>query len=250
MLPYTDWDDPVTSEIVENTNIIKAFGDTVKSRRNLVGISQEELAERADLHRTYVSDVERGARNVSLKNITRIAQALGVSTAELFPPELFGEKANKESAKKSANEFVDILLVEDDLNDVELTLHAFKQARFANRIQVVTDGAEALDYLFFQGRYAKQRPASGPQVILLDLQLPKVGGMEVLRRLRADKRTALTPVVILTTSKSSHDVAECRRLGADNYIIKPVNFQRLSVVTPQLNLSWALLKTMAVRSAA
>jgi CheY-like chemotaxis protein len=124
-----------------------------------------------------------------------------------------------------------------------LTLHAFKKVRFANRIQVVGDGQEALDYLFCAGEYA-HRPAGGPQMVLLDLYLPKLSGLEVLRRLKADARTREIPVVILTISQVFSDFAECQRLGAETYIIKPLNFQRLSQVTPRLNLDWALLKPM------
>ena len=218
------------------------FGNAVKIRRGLLGISQEELAERADLHRTYVSDVERGARNVSLENITRLAQALEVSVAALFPDKLPSDKPGTGKTDGCAKHFVDILLVEDNADDVVLTLRAFKQARFANRVQVVADGVEALDYLFCRGKYADCQSAERPQVILLDLKLPQLNGLEVLRRIKADKRTAMIPVVILTMSDDSYDIAECRRLGAENYIVKPVSFLGLSRITPRLNLDWALLK--------
>jgi CheY-like chemotaxis protein len=131
--------------------------------------------------------------------------------------------------------------VEDNQDDVELTLHAFKQARFANRIQLAADGQEALDYLLREGKFA-DRPAGHPQIVLLDLYLPKVSGMEVLRRIKADERTRTLPVVILTISQMFSDFAECQRLGAETYIIKPLNFQRLSQITPRLQLDWALLK--------
>jgi two-component system response regulator len=137
---------------------------------------------------------------------------------------------------------VDILLVEDNPDDVALTLHAFKQARFANRVQVVTDGEEALDFVFCRGKYAAHQPAERPQVVLLDLNLPKVSGMEVLRRIKTDERTRHIPVVVLTISQMFKDFTECERLGAETYIIKPLNFQRLSQVTPRLKFDWALLK--------
>jgi CheY-like chemotaxis protein len=137
---------------------------------------------------------------------------------------------------------VDILLVEDNPDDVELTMQAFKQARFANRVQVVTDGQEALDFLFFRGKYARRRPTERPPVVLLDLHLPKLSGLDVLRELRADRRTAAVPVVILTTTVDVDNMTECKRLGADSYIVKPVSFERLSRATPPLNLSWALVK--------
>lgn len=221
-----------------------AFGTSVRSWRKRLGISQEELAERADLHRTYVSDVERGARNLSLESMTRIAQALRISVADFFPRELPSGKAGAGGSNGHGQKLVDILLVEDNSDDVELTMHAFKKVRFANSIQVVGDGQQALDYLFCEGNYA-HRPAGRPQIVLLDLYLPKISGLEVLRRLKADARTRAIPVVILTISQVFSDFAECQRLGAETYIIKPLNFQRLSQVTPRLNLDWALLQPVS-----
>ena len=139
---------------------------------------------------------------------------------------------------------VDILLVEDNPDDVELTLQAFKKARFANRMHVVRDGAQALDYLFRRGDQASYPETGRPQLILLDLNLPKMDGLEVLRFIKKHKRTRMIPVVILTASQMFGDMEECRRLGADTYIVKPVNFQRLSQITPQLSLNWALYKSV------
>jgi CheY-like chemotaxis protein len=224
---------------VEKVDHKKSFGSTVKAWRKRLGISQEELAERADLHRTYVSDVERGARNLSLESITRVAGALRVNVAELFPA---GPARGTSGANGHDARMVDVLLVEDNRDDVDLTLHAFKQARFSNRVTVVSDGEEALDYLFREGRHAS-RPRRQPQIVLLDLYLPKLGGVEVLRRLKADERTRLVPVVILTISQTMADFSECQRLGAETYITKPLNFQRLSQITPRLNLDWVLLQS-------
>lgn len=224
-------------------DVKKVFGTSVRGWRNLLGISQEELAERANLHRTYVSDIERGARNLSLESIERLARALEISVSSLFPqPEL--KNGRTITANGNGRDLVDILLVEDNADDVELTLHAFKKARFTNRVHVVSDGAEALDYLFSRGKYAARQTTERPHVVLLDLKLPKVSGLEVLRRIKADKRTSMIPVVILTISDDNYDIAECRRLGAENYIVKPVDFQRLSQATPQLNLNWVLLKPL------
>jgi CheY-like chemotaxis protein len=206
--------------------------------RNSRGFSQETLAELANLHRTYISDVERGARNLSLESITRLAQALDVSVAALFP----ADGTNGKDKPGWGRNLVEILLVEDNPDDVEMTLQAFKQARFANHVAVVTDGQQALDYLFCRGKFARRKPSGRVQVVLLDLNLPKVSGWEVLRQIKADMRTARTPVVILTVTNDHYSVTECRRLGAENYIVKPVNFQRLMKVTPQLKLDWALVK--------
>jgi CheY-like chemotaxis protein/DNA-binding XRE family transcriptional regulator len=222
----------------------KRFGASVRGWRNQLGISQEELAERASLHRTYISDVERGSRNVSLENIERLAQALDVSVPALFPQTNLGEMPPPASRKAGGKiSLVDVLLVEDNPDDVELTLRAFKKARFANRVQVVGDGANALDYVFCRGEYSQRRTDEHPQIILLDLDLPKVSGLEVLNRIKTDQRTCKIPVVILTVSDDNYNMIECRRLGADNYIVKPVSFQGLSQATPDLNLHWALLKT-------
>jgi CheY-like chemotaxis protein/predicted XRE-type DNA-binding protein len=228
--------------LVQEIDIKKTFGSSVRSWRKQLGLSQEELAERSDLHRTYISDVERGARNLSLESMTRLARALEIPVAALFPPESPGGEAGAITNHGQNREFVDILLVEDNADDVALTLHAFKQARFANHVLVVSDGAEALDCVFCRGKYSDRRPEMRPQVVLLDLNLPKVSGLEVLRQIKADERTRLIPVVVLTVSEMFRDFEECERLGAESYIIKPLNFHRLSQITPRLNLDWALLK--------
>jgi two-component system response regulator len=228
---------------VPKTDIKKSFGTSVKGWRQQLGFSQEELAERADLHRTYISDVERGARNLSLESINKLARALDISVSALFPTEEKGDGiSGADAATDAGRNVVDILLVEDNANDIELTLQAFQKARFANRVQIARDGEEALDYLFYRGKFATRQESQHPQVILLDLKLPKVSGLEVLRAIKADKRTAAMAVVVLTVSDDSHDIAECLRLGAANYIVKPVNFVRLSQTTPSLNLEWILLK--------
>lgn len=220
------------------------FGASVRGWRNQLGISQEKLAERANLHRTYVSDVERGSRNVSLENIERLAHALDISVSALFPESsLLNGQAETISNGASKANLVDVLLVEDNPDDVDLTLHAFKKAHFANRVHVVNDGAKALDYIFCREEFVHLRTRQRPQVILLDLDLPNVTGLEVLRRIKADPQTSAIPVVILTVSDDNYDIAECRRLGADNYIVKPVNFLGLIQATPSLNFQWALLKS-------
>jgi len=186
----------------------KIFGNSVKVARNLLGMSQETLADLSGLHRTYISDVERGSRNPSLKTIIRLAHSLEVSISTLFPLELQHWKTHGVRDQDQEKNFVDILLAEDEEDDVELTLLAFKQARFANRIHVVRDGSEALDYLFCRKKYANRKAAQGPQLILLDLNLPKVSGLEVLAAIRADKRTAQMPVVVLAVSHEPLIMAE------------------------------------------
>ena len=138
---------------------------------------------------------------------------------------------------------LNILLVEDNENDMFLTMQALKKANLTNRIFVVRDGAAALNYLFCTGEFAYRRLNDQPQVILLDLNLPKIDGLEVLRRVKADARTRAIPVVVLTASRDDAAIATCKRLGAETFIAKPVNFQNFSAMTLQLSLQWALLKS-------
>ena len=135
---------------------------------------------------------------------------------------------------------VEILLVEDNPNDVMLALHAFKKHKLSNHVHVVRDGAEALEFLFCAGAYA-DRPPDNPKAVLLDLKLPKVDGLEVLRRLKADPRTQRIPVVMLTSSREDQDIKKCYELGVNSYIVKPVDFEQFVEATYQLGLYWLLL---------
>ena len=134
-----------------------------------------------------------------------------------------------------------ILLVEDNLDDEMLTLRAMRKNNIANEIVVARDGAEALDYIFRTGKYEDRNILDGLQVILLDLNLPKIGGLDVLKRIRSDERTALYPVVILTSSKEERDLVESYQLGANSYIRKPVDFNQFSEAIRQLGLYWLVL---------
>jgi CheY-like chemotaxis protein len=134
-----------------------------------------------------------------------------------------------------------ILLVEDNPNDVALTERALRKARIANKLVVTKDGVEALDYLFGTGTWAERDLNSMPQVILLDLKLPKIDGMEVLRQIRTDDRTKLLPVVILTSSKEEKDLINGYALGANSYIRKPVSFNQFAEAVRQLGLYWLVL---------
>lgn len=134
-----------------------------------------------------------------------------------------------------------ILLVEDNSTDEELTLRALRKASLMNRVVVTRDGAEALDYLFARGAHAGRDAAEWPQVVLLDLNLPKLGGHDVLKAIRADERTRRLPVVILTSSGQERDVLQGYANGANSYVVKPVDFGRFADAVRQLGLYWLLL---------
>jgi two-component system, response regulator len=136
---------------------------------------------------------------------------------------------------------VEILLVEDNPRDVELTLHVFQRHHLTNRIHVVRDGAEALDFLFCTGAYGERNIHQAPKVMLLDLKLPKVDGLEVLRRIKADARTWTIPVVVLTSSREEPDIAESYHLGVNSYIVKPVDFEQFTEAVRLLGMYWLLL---------
>ena len=134
-----------------------------------------------------------------------------------------------------------ILLIEDNPDDVELTLHAFQKNRMANEVVVAGDGAEGLDYLFGSGKYAGRNTDDAPALILLDLQLPKIGGLEVLRKVREDERTKRIPVVILTTSDEEDDIVNGYNGGANSYMRKPVDFTEFMNAVKQLEVYWMVL---------
>ena len=136
---------------------------------------------------------------------------------------------------------VEILLVEDNPADEELAIHALRANNLANNIQVVRDGAEALEFIFATDRYADRDVNHSPRVILLDLKLPLVDGLEVLRRIKADERTRHIPVVVLTSSREERDVVESYRLGVNSYITKPVDFEQFTESVKTLGMYWLLL---------
>jgi two-component system, response regulator len=138
-----------------------------------------------------------------------------------------------------------IVLVEDNANDEELTLRAFRKSNIVNRVVVVRDGAEALDYFFVRGAHANRSTGEVVQVVLLDLKLPKVDGLDVLRELRADERTRLIPIVILTSSAEEQDLVRSYGLGANSYVRKPVDFTQFVDAVRQLGLYWLVINQAA-----
>lgn len=140
-----------------------------------------------------------------------------------------------------------ILLVEDNIDDEMLTLRAFKRSNILNEVKVARDGTEALDYLFARGAYAGHDPNEMPEIVLLDLKLPGMSGLEVLRRLRADERTKFLPVIVLTSSDEDADVIDSYNLGANSYIRKPVNFIQFTEAVRQLGLYWLVLNVAPPR---
>ncbi len=211
-------------------NVRTLLGLAIKAQRASLGISQEELAYRAGLHQTYVSDVERGRRNPSLGTVEKLANALEISLAALF---------ERISSGNGSRNLVEILLVEDDPGDAELTQRAFRRANVANPLHVVSSGEAALHFVLeAEGQGGGRKPL----IILLDLNLPGISGLEVLRRIKGDRRTSQMPVIVLTASSRARDIAECRALGAEKYIVKPVGFQNFSEVIPYFAMEWVLLK--------
>lgn len=136
---------------------------------------------------------------------------------------------------------VEILLVEDNPSDVKLALHALKRYNLANYIHVVRDGVEALDFLFCTGAYANRDIHNGPKVVLLDLKLPLIDGLEVLRRIKVNPRTRMIPVIMLTSSRQERDIVESYQLGVNSYIVKPVDFEQFTEAMRTIGLYWLFL---------
>lgn len=210
------------------------LGETVKTLRRRLGITQEELAWRADLHRTYIADIERGARNVTLRSMDSLAKAFEMTVGELLS-NVSVPNARVGSASAGPEE---ILLVEDNAADAALTLRAFRLAKVANPLRVLPHAEAAWEYL--TGRGAEAAGPQRPALMLLDLNLPGISGVELLRRAKAEPALRDIPVIVLTVSRHDRVILECSRLGVVNYIVKPLSFESFVRVSPRLNLRLTL----------
>jgi len=176
------------------------LGAVVRACRHKLGVTQEELAWRADIHRTYLADIERGARNVTLRIVANVARALQITIGHLFAHVTAPSgTAPHVGSEPAPNEVRDILLVEHHAAAAAATARAFKRAGLANPLKIVRDGETGLNYLFGTGRYARRTPVR-PQLIMVVRDLPRMSGSEFLRRVKADERTRDIPVVVLTVS--------------------------------------------------
>jgi len=142
---------------------------------------------------------------------------------------------------------VEILLVEDNPHDAEMAIRALKKNNLANNVLHITDGVEALDFIFARGAYSARRIESGPKIVLLDLKLPKVNGLEVVKAVKSDERTKIIPVIALTSSSEEKDIIESYRLGVNSYIVKPVDFDKFVEAIKGLGYYWLLLNQSPIR---
>jgi CheY-like chemotaxis protein/DNA-binding XRE family transcriptional regulator len=181
-----------------DSDLQNRLGAVIRRCRHRLGISQEELAWRADIHRTYLADVERGARNITLRTVSNLAKALQISIGSLFAHiNAPSRTALHTRAKPAPSKMREILLVVEDAADAAVMARAFKRAGLVCPLRIVRDGETGLDYLFGTGRYARRKPMR-PHLILLNLNLPKMTGSEFIRLIRHDVRTRGIPVVLLT----------------------------------------------------
>ena len=145
------------------------------------------------------------------------------------------------------NQDVEILLIEDNPHEAQLTIRSFKKSNLANRLLHIDDGAEALDFIFARNKYAGRKVENGPKLILLDLKLPRVGGLEILKAVKKDERTKIIPVIVLTSSKEEQDIVASYKLGVNSYIVKPVNFDSFSKAVIELGMYWMLLNVLPTK---
>ena len=215
-------------------DLLSNLGSVVKERRQELGFSQEELAERSGLHRTYITDIERGVRNITLKSATKVADALELSLTSIFAK----VERDHEFGSQEGLESLGILLVDNDPHQLEFMTNALKENGVVNPIFRAKTGGEALELMLGPSQADKPRPG----VILIDLRLPDMNGFDVIRKLRSDARTKSIPVAVLSSSRSGEEDREGKALGVKAFITKPVYFSEFSVVMSQLGFRWLLTK--------
>jgi two-component system response regulator len=142
----------------------------------------------------------------------------------------------------------EIIIIEDNESDADLVIRALKKNNIANKVLVIKDGEEALDYFFYKGKWAERPPGHNPKMVLLDLKMPKVSGIEVLRKLKADERTKIIPIIMLTSSKEDPDVKECYSLGVNSYVVKPLKFDEFIKAVSHLGLYWLVINQPPVNN--
>lgn len=191
---------------------LDALCKLLREKRLNLGISQNELANRSGLHRTYISELERGSCNLTVESLSKLANALELSLAELM--------TEAETSLKSSLSAFMVLLVEDNPADAHLIKLALNRCKVTNHVDHVEDGSEAMSYLQNKGKFQN---TAMPDLILLDLNLPKKSGHEVLSEIKKDKKLKNIPIVVLTTSRSDGDIKKAYGLHANSYIAKPVN---------------------------
>jgi two-component system, response regulator len=244
----------MNKHVTEHSPLWIRFGTVVRQMRIAKKISQEVLAERAQLHRTYLTDVEHGKRNLSIDSIHKIAAALEVSITDLFSQIEHAPMAHADVVLQDAvstserHHAVEILVVEDDPSYVELTLHALRMGNVSNKIHVVRDGEEALQYFFPKNEIDAHTAPAIPKLILLDLKLPKVDGIEVLQKIRSHELTSSIPVIVMTSSNDVVDFKQCQELGVQEYIVKPFNFEQFSRIMLLVGFRWLLLDKRTTES--
>jgi transcriptional regulator with XRE-family HTH domain len=224
------------------------FGAIIRARRLSSELSQEEVAHRAGLHRTYVTDVERGARNPSLKSIKRLCDALSISLSEVFAlVEMQGsadQQSDRSELKKELRRDgrLEILIAGDDVADLDATTRAIRETGLVNTIHYAHNSVELLDFLAPSGTRELQETHQVSAIVLLDLTQPHVGGVEILRRIRENPLAVLIPVIVLVSSESQPALRTAQRIGISSFIVKPVDFTKFVQAVEKAGLSWILIE--------
>ncbi|HEY9871242.1 MAG TPA: response regulator [Candidatus Obscuribacterales bacterium] len=211
----------------QSDEFLTSLSQILRQRRQHLGMSQEELAESSGLHRTYISEVERGARNPSAKCLFQLASALQMSVSEMMTA--------AEALQAALADPLQVLLVEDHPADVHLIMTAIKECKIPCRVSVASDGVEALAYLRGIGQY---KGAPRPEIVLLDLNLPKLSGFEVLSEMKSRPDLVEVPVVVISTSEKEDDIKKTYRLHGNCFITKPIDLEEFFRVVGQTLEFW------------